>query len=145
MISSGALTDKVKRPDSQPNDEWGTYRRRHDGRLAARGYPVRLNVGLGMDELNIEESYRIAADLTRLVETRGRKPRRTLSEARGTTKVPNADRPKAFSKIGKGRRGHYKLTCQMEKTKTPRDIAMRTTVRFAELNAKPNSKNEANR
>ena len=73
-----------------------------------------------MDVLKIEESYRIAADLTGRMETRRRQPRRTLSEARGTTKVPNADCPKAFSKIGKGRHGHSKLTCRMEKTKTLR-------------------------
>jgi hypothetical protein len=49
-----------------------------------------------MDELNIEESYRIAADVTGSMETGRRQPRRTLSEARGPAKVPNADRPKAF-------------------------------------------------
>ena len=55
-----------------------------------------------MDVLKIEEIYRIAADLTRLVETRRREPRRTLSEARGTTKIPNADRPKALCKDREG-------------------------------------------
>ena len=50
------LTDKVNRPDCQPNDEGGTDRRKHDGRLADCGSWVGLNVGLGMDELDIEES-----------------------------------------------------------------------------------------
>ena len=55
-----------------------------------------------MDELKIEEIYRIAADLTRLVEMRRLMPRTPPSESRGMTKIPNADRPKAFCKDREG-------------------------------------------
>ena len=55
-----------------------------------------------MDELKVEESYRIAADVSGPMETRRLNLRTPPSEARGRAKIPNADRPKALCKDREG-------------------------------------------
>jgi hypothetical protein len=83
------LTDEVNRPDCQPGDEWGTDRRKHNGRLAARGSRVGLNVRLGVDVPTIEASYRIAADDTGPKEPARPKMRNLPSVKRSTPQAAN--------------------------------------------------------